>query len=125
MKKRNVAQTQLLIQWQNQTADDATWEDYEVIATRFPNFIHEDMNIFKGEGMRRLESDLGMTVGEGDSIEEEGRMGSRFGQSSTKGGDSAAGPQSLNIRSHTGDYLTGDGTGEGGETKSADKLRVC
>lgn len=50
VKKRNVTQTQLLIQWRDQTPDDATWEHYKEIVQRFPDFIHEDMNLLKGGG---------------------------------------------------------------------------
>ena len=72
VKRRNTAVAQWLIQWRNQSSDDATWEDYEAFAQRFPDFIREDTNFVKGEGVQRGDAELGMTVGDLSSIEEEG-----------------------------------------------------
>ncbi|TQD92478.1 hypothetical protein C1H46_022039 [Malus baccata] len=37
-KKNNVAGVQLLIQWKDKGADEATWEDFDDFAARFPSF---------------------------------------------------------------------------------------
>lgn len=63
VKKRNAAVAQILVQWRNQTTDDATWEDYESMAQRFPEFIREDTNAVKEGGMQREAAELGVTVG--------------------------------------------------------------
>ncbi|GJY57505.1 retrotransposon-related protein [Tanacetum coccineum] len=39
MKKKNRVVVQLLVQWANCSKDDATWEMYEGIQTRFPEFV--------------------------------------------------------------------------------------
>ncbi|GKF01858.1 reverse transcriptase, partial [Tanacetum coccineum] len=38
VKKRNRVAVDLLIQWANHVAEDATWEPYEEIQKRFPDF---------------------------------------------------------------------------------------
>lgn len=62
VKRRNVAEPQVLVQWRNQTRDDATWEDYEEMMRKFPDFIREDTNFLKEGELRREIADLGMTV---------------------------------------------------------------
>ena len=52
VKKKNAAQTQLLVKWKNQSQDDATWEDYESIAQKFPSLICEDTNFLKEGGVQ-------------------------------------------------------------------------
>ena len=42
--------------------EDATWEDFDHIAKEFPEFIREDTNFAKGEGLLRGPVDLGITV---------------------------------------------------------------
>jgi hypothetical protein len=37
VKKGNTAHVQVLIKWSSLSADDATWEDYDVLKTRFPS----------------------------------------------------------------------------------------
>ena len=37
-RKGNVAAVYVLFQWFNGTVEDATWEEYDDIATRFPDF---------------------------------------------------------------------------------------
>lgn len=64
VKRRNAAQMQLLVQWKNQSQDDATWEDYEEIAQQFTIFIREDTNFLKEGELQREIGDLGMTVEE-------------------------------------------------------------
>lgn len=59
MKRRNVAITQLLIQWRGQEIEDATWEDYTRIATRYPDFILEVEKSFKEGGLSATGADLG------------------------------------------------------------------
>ena len=54
---------QVLVRWQNQLEEDATWEDYDRMAKEFPDFIREDTNFVKGEGVQRGPVDLGITVG--------------------------------------------------------------
>lgn len=39
VKRRNAAVPQVLIHWSNQTAEEATWEDYELIASKYPHFM--------------------------------------------------------------------------------------
>lgn len=41
-KKKGAAGTQWLIDWFGTSADEATWEDSEVIKLRFPNFDHDN-----------------------------------------------------------------------------------
>ncbi|KAJ3685492.1 hypothetical protein LUZ61_014656 [Rhynchospora tenuis] len=42
VKRNNAAVPQLLIKWSNLSEEDATWEDYEVIKKRHPEFFLED-----------------------------------------------------------------------------------
>ncbi|GKA47006.1 reverse transcriptase [Tanacetum coccineum] len=39
VKKKNRVAVQLLVQWANCSKDDATWEMYKDIQTRFPEFV--------------------------------------------------------------------------------------
>jgi transposase InsO family protein len=48
IKRNNVAVPQILVSWTNLPAEDASWEDYDDIAVRFPQFILEDKNRFEG-----------------------------------------------------------------------------
>jgi hypothetical protein len=52
--RNNAPHAQLLVQWQNQSADDATWEDYYEFAQKYPEFIREDMNFVEGKAMQRM-----------------------------------------------------------------------
>jgi hypothetical protein len=51
IKRNNVAIPQLLIRFTNFPSEDASWEDYDTIASPYPNFILEDKNSFRGEGV--------------------------------------------------------------------------
>uniref|UniRef100_A0A3Q7JCP8 Chromo domain-containing protein n=1 Tax=Solanum lycopersicum TaxID=4081 RepID=A0A3Q7JCP8_SOLLC len=55
IKKGNKVVAQLLIQWKNMFEEEATWEDYHVIKTRFPSFILEDKEVSKEEVMMQIE----------------------------------------------------------------------
>ncbi|KAJ3707248.1 hypothetical protein LUZ61_010953 [Rhynchospora tenuis] len=57
VKKANAAAAQLLIKWKNQMAENATWEDYESLSKRYPQFILEDKENFKRGGLSELEVD--------------------------------------------------------------------
>jgi hypothetical protein len=39
MRKGNRAGAKVLIQWAGATAEDATWEDLEVLQGRFPDLV--------------------------------------------------------------------------------------
>jgi hypothetical protein len=70
--RNNVAQVQLLIHWQHQTSDDATWEDYEAFACKFSNFIREGTNFLEEGAMRREIAQPGMLLEVSDTEELEG-----------------------------------------------------
>ncbi|KAJ4814811.1 polyprotein [Rhynchospora pubera] len=57
IKRANAAVVQLLIQWVNRSVEEATWEDYEVIKNRYPNFklTLEDKNLVMGGEMSGIE----------------------------------------------------------------------
>ncbi|KAH0699131.1 hypothetical protein KY284_013346 [Solanum tuberosum] len=57
IKKGNKVVDQLLIQWKNMSKEQATWEDYHVIKTRFPSFFLEDKKVSK-EGEIEVEESL-------------------------------------------------------------------
>lgn len=38
VKKNNVAAVKVLVQWSNLPPEDATWEDYQFLKTKFPDF---------------------------------------------------------------------------------------
>ena len=38
IKKNNVAGVKVLVQWSNLPPEDATWEDYDFLKAKFPNF---------------------------------------------------------------------------------------
>ncbi|PNX70339.1 hypothetical protein L195_g057294 [Trifolium pratense] len=42
---------QLLIQWDQYTAAEATWEDVDTLRSKFPTFNLEDKVAFKGDGI--------------------------------------------------------------------------
>jgi hypothetical protein len=77
VKKRNSAVAQWLIQWNNQATEDATWEDFELLKEKFPEFIREVTNGLKGEGMQQNQPNLGVTVETECSMEEDEFKGSR------------------------------------------------
>lgn len=54
VKKCNAAVSQVLIQWLNQSSEDATWEDYESIARQFPEFVLEVENALEEERMSQM-----------------------------------------------------------------------
>jgi hypothetical protein len=45
IKRDNSAISQLLIRWVNLPPEDSSWEDYDIIALHYPQFILEDKNI--------------------------------------------------------------------------------
>lgn len=51
VKKRKEAEPQILVQWANQTSNDATWESYKSMAQRFPDCILAVENSLKEGGM--------------------------------------------------------------------------
>ncbi|KAJ4811165.1 polyprotein [Rhynchospora pubera] len=55
VKKNNAAAVQVLIKWANQSVEDATWEDYEVLKAKYPQFVLRDKNSFKEGGVPALE----------------------------------------------------------------------
>ncbi|XP_078170149.1 uncharacterized protein LOC144564426 [Carex rostrata] len=59
VKRRNVAETQVLVQWQGLESEEATWEDYSFLAKEYPEFILEDEKAFKEGELSRFESNLG------------------------------------------------------------------
>ncbi|KAJ4733316.1 polyprotein [Rhynchospora pubera] len=64
VKHGNAPGVQILIKWSNSSEDDATWEDYEAIKRRFPQFILEDKENFMGRRMSDTEiEELGLAVG--------------------------------------------------------------
>jgi Chromo (CHRromatin Organisation MOdifier) domain len=71
LKRNNVTLHQLQIKWSNLPAEDASWEDYNVLAKHYPSFILEDKNNFEERGLSGYE-------GEAQSIREESN--SLYGQ---------------------------------------------
>ncbi|KAJ1699965.1 hypothetical protein LUZ63_008477 [Rhynchospora breviuscula] len=58
IKKNNEYVAQVLVQWINQSEDEATWEDYEAITSAYPDIHLEDkVNLMEG-GMSRIEDSL-------------------------------------------------------------------
>ncbi|KAH0696226.1 hypothetical protein KY290_013581 [Solanum tuberosum] len=55
IKKGNKAVAQLLIHWKNMSKEQATWEDFHVIKTRFPSFFLEDKEVSKEGVVMRIE----------------------------------------------------------------------
>lgn len=51
IKKGNKVVTQLLIHWKNTPKEQATWEDYHLLNTRFPASFLEDKEDFKRREM--------------------------------------------------------------------------
>ena len=52
---------QLLVQWEGMDPSDATWEDYDTVATHYPVFNLEDKVVFKEGGivmMPKVNNDL-------------------------------------------------------------------
>jgi hypothetical protein len=47
IKRNNVTVLQLLMKWTNLSDDDVSWEDYDVLAKNYPDFILEDKNSFE------------------------------------------------------------------------------
>ncbi|KAJ1694535.1 hypothetical protein LUZ63_011233 [Rhynchospora breviuscula] len=68
IKRRNAPIAQILVQWQNQPVEEASWEDYDVIKQKFPTAILEDKDGFIGEGMSDTAADLGVTIGTIDMV---------------------------------------------------------
>jgi hypothetical protein len=60
--RNNVEHAQLLVQWHNQSVDDATWEDYYDFAQKFPKFIREDTNFVEEGVMQRSIGNLEIAV---------------------------------------------------------------
>ncbi|KAJ4810364.1 polyprotein [Rhynchospora pubera] len=72
-KKGNAAGVKVLIKWSHGTVDDATWEDYQSLAQRFPQFILEDKELFKKGGMSgtgTIEHNEEIAVGATNTVEE-------------------------------------------------------
>lgn len=44
LKKNNAAGVTLLIKWKGRVPEDATWEDYDDIKSKFPDFLDEDVD---------------------------------------------------------------------------------
>ncbi|KAM1133241.1 hypothetical protein ACFX19_043220 [Malus domestica] len=40
MKKGHTAVSEVLVQWQNHTTEDATWENYHELKSKFPDIVH-------------------------------------------------------------------------------------
>ncbi|XP_039017491.1 uncharacterized protein LOC120148438 [Hibiscus syriacus] len=79
VKRQNRAVTQLLIQWSNLGAKNATWEDYNVLKSQFPDFDPWGRGSGEGEGdvmnMEEKGKMLGISVeGLGITSEELGEM---------------------------------------------------
>ena len=55
IKKGNKVVAQLLIHWKKMFEEEATWEDYHVIKTRFPSFFLEDKEVSKEGVMMQIE----------------------------------------------------------------------
>ena len=54
-KTRNGERTwQVLVRWQGLPAEAATWEEYEELATTFPNLSLEDKGVLEGEGNDKI-----------------------------------------------------------------------
>ncbi|KAJ1703891.1 hypothetical protein LUZ63_003670 [Rhynchospora breviuscula] len=68
IKRRNEPIPQILVQWQDQPPEEASWEDYDVIKQKYPTAILEDKDNFIGEGMSHSISQLGVTVGTIDPV---------------------------------------------------------
>jgi hypothetical protein len=49
---------QVLIQWENQSATEATWEDIATLQQKFPSLNLEDKVVFKGEGIVMKEGNI-------------------------------------------------------------------
>ncbi|XP_078173973.1 uncharacterized protein LOC144567682 [Carex rostrata] len=78
VKKRNMAETQLLIKWYNQPDEEATWEDYKEIEPRFPEFLLKVEKGLKKGGVSGAEGELGVINFEPVNIlEEEGQLGKK------------------------------------------------
>jgi hypothetical protein len=68
----------LLIKWSNLPDEDASWEDYDVIARHYLSFILEDKNNFEGRGLSGDEDET-QTIRDEDELQ--GRsVGSDNGQ---------------------------------------------
>ncbi|KAJ1692442.1 hypothetical protein LUZ63_009140 [Rhynchospora breviuscula] len=64
IKRRNNPIAQTLVQWRDQPAEEASWEDYAATKFRFPTSILEDKDPFKrGRMSEEEQSELGMAVG--------------------------------------------------------------
>ncbi|KAJ4750063.1 polyprotein [Rhynchospora pubera] len=48
VKRGNAAAMQVLIKWVNQSEEDATWEYYDAIESKYPQFVLRDKNNFEG-----------------------------------------------------------------------------
>ncbi|WMV14994.1 hypothetical protein MTR67_008379, partial [Solanum verrucosum] len=57
IKKGNKVVAQLLIQWKNMSKEQATWEDFHMIKTRFLSSFLEDKKVSKGGEMMQIEVD--------------------------------------------------------------------
>lgn len=55
LKKHNTAGVALLIKWKNRLPEDATWEDFDEIARKFPAFIGEVAAIQEQDNCYKLE----------------------------------------------------------------------
>ncbi|KAJ3701343.1 hypothetical protein LUZ61_005048 [Rhynchospora tenuis] len=63
IKRRNQPIAQILVQWKDQPAEEATWEDYTSLTLRFPGAILEDKDPFKRGGMSGVQTEMNMAVG--------------------------------------------------------------
>jgi Chromo (CHRromatin Organisation MOdifier) domain len=68
VKKGNAPAAQVLVKWSNTAEEESTWELYEDMKRRYPEFILEDKNLAKGRGMSGTEEMELETVTEFDFI---------------------------------------------------------
>jgi Chromo (CHRromatin Organisation MOdifier) domain len=64
IKRDNEAIPQILIKWTNLSDEDSSWEDYQTIASHYPQFILEDKNDF--ERGRMLEEEIEQRTAEAE-----------------------------------------------------------
>jgi hypothetical protein len=80
IKRDNIAVPQILLSWTNLPPEDASWEDYGDIASRFPKFILEDKKNFERGGVSDTGTDIVQADGEegGSTYLIKGRAGGQL-----------------------------------------------
>ncbi|KAJ1702741.1 hypothetical protein LUZ63_002520 [Rhynchospora breviuscula] len=68
VKRNNAAQVQVLIKWSNQSEEDASWIDYDVLKEKYPHFALEDKDNFMGKGLSRNTASMTAMVAEEDQL---------------------------------------------------------